>query len=90
MKADEGLILHRVSLATPTDLSADGGPLLAGGFVYGMVVQHEHQHDETMLAPLQLMGEPGYRPLAAAPPGVGGWRDPQLRPQVVGTPRRGT
>ncbi|HEV7887102.1 MAG TPA: ergothioneine biosynthesis protein EgtB [Acidimicrobiales bacterium] len=29
-------------------------------FLYGMVVQHEHQHDETMLATLQLMG--GYRP----------------------------
>ena len=48
-----------------------GRPLLAGGFVYGMVVQHEHQHDETMLATLQLMGEPGYRPLAPAPPS--GW-----------------
>jgi iron(II)-dependent oxidoreductase len=36
----------------------DGGdPLLAGGFVYGMVVQHEHQHDETLLATLQLMDE---------------------------------
>jgi iron(II)-dependent oxidoreductase len=34
----------------------DGGdPLLAGGFVYGMVAQHEHQHDETMLATVQLM-----------------------------------
>lgn len=30
-------------------------PLLAGGFVYGMVVQHEHQHDETMLATVDLM-----------------------------------
>jgi iron(II)-dependent oxidoreductase len=29
--------------------------LVASGFVYGMVVQHEHQHDETMLATLQLM-----------------------------------
>lgn len=29
-------------------------PLLGGGFVYGMVVQHEHQHDETMLATHQL------------------------------------
>ena len=29
-------------------------PLLAGGFVYGMVVQHEHQHIETMLATLRL------------------------------------
>jgi iron(II)-dependent oxidoreductase len=32
-------------------------PLLAEGFVYGMVVQHEHQHDETMLATLQLMDD---------------------------------
>ncbi|REE98886.1 ergothioneine biosynthesis protein EgtB [Thermomonospora umbrina] len=32
----------------------DDDPLTAGGFVYGMVVQHEHQHDETMLATHQL------------------------------------
>ncbi len=37
-------------------------PLLADGFVVGLVVQHEHQHDETMLATLQLMGGDGYRP----------------------------
>jgi iron(II)-dependent oxidoreductase len=42
-------------------------PLLADGFVYGMVVQHEHQHDETMLATLQLMGQP-YPHLAPPPP----------------------
>jgi iron(II)-dependent oxidoreductase len=30
-------------------------PLHADGFVYGMVVQHEHQHDETLLATIQLM-----------------------------------
>jgi iron(II)-dependent oxidoreductase len=30
------------------------GPLAEGGFVYGMVIQHEHQHDETMLATHQL------------------------------------
>lgn len=35
-------------------------PLLKDGFVYGMVVQHEHQHDETMLATLQLMSGEGY------------------------------
>jgi iron(II)-dependent oxidoreductase len=29
-------------------------PLLAEGYVYGMVIQHEHQHDETMLATLNL------------------------------------
>jgi iron(II)-dependent oxidoreductase len=32
-------------------------PLLADAFVYGMVVQHEHQHDETLLATLQLMDD---------------------------------
>ena len=31
-----------------------GDRLLAEGFVYGMVIQHEHQHCETMLATLQL------------------------------------
>jgi gamma-glutamyl hercynylcysteine S-oxide synthase len=37
----------------------DGAPdaLLGDAFVYGMVVQHEHQHDETMLATLQLMDD---------------------------------
>jgi iron(II)-dependent oxidoreductase len=44
---------------------ADG--LLRAGFVYGMVLQHEHQHDETMLATLQLMASPGYRPPSGGP-----------------------
>jgi iron(II)-dependent oxidoreductase len=38
------------------DLTSDE-PLLRDAFVYGMVIQHEHQHDETMLATIQLMGE---------------------------------
>ena len=33
--------------------------LLDDGFVYGMVIQHEHQHDETMLATIQLSGARG-------------------------------
>lgn len=41
------------------------GRLLAGGFVYGMVLQHEHQHDETLLATRQLMGD-----RAPDPPGA--------------------
>jgi iron(II)-dependent oxidoreductase len=45
------------------DLDGDD-PLLRDGFVHAMVVQHEHQHDETMLATLQLMVAPGYRPPA--------------------------
>jgi iron(II)-dependent oxidoreductase len=32
-------------------------PLSASGFVYGMIVQHEHQHAETMLATMQLMDD---------------------------------
>ena len=46
--------------------------LLNGGFVYGMVAQHEQQHVETMLATHQLMGE-GANP----PPGS---VDPRDRP----------
>jgi gamma-glutamyl hercynylcysteine S-oxide synthase len=48
-------VLDRLEL-TAFDLHG-GEPLLAGGFVYGMVVQHEHQHDETLLATLQLMDD---------------------------------
>ena len=50
----------------------DDEPLLDAGFVYGMVVQHEHQHDETMNATLGLRGE-GELPLAeaATPPSDG-------------------
>jgi iron(II)-dependent oxidoreductase len=40
-------------------------PLLHHGFVYGMVLQHEHQHDETLLATHQLRGEQ-----AIVPPGT--------------------
>jgi iron(II)-dependent oxidoreductase len=37
-------------------------PLLKDGFVYNMIVQHEAQHNETMLQTLQLMKGDGYRP----------------------------
>jgi iron(II)-dependent oxidoreductase len=44
----------------------EGRPLVADGFAFGMIVQHEQQHDETMLATHQLRkGEPV---LAAPPP----------------------
>ena len=38
------------------DLDGSDDPLRRGAFVYGMVLQHEHQHDETILATRQLMG----------------------------------
>jgi len=39
-------------------------PLLKDGFVYHMILQHEYQHNETMLQTLQLMKGEGYRPEA--------------------------
>ena len=43
-------------------------PLVADAFVYRMVVQHEHQHDETMLATLQLAAGTDYVPLGPPVP----------------------
>jgi iron(II)-dependent oxidoreductase len=49
-------LLERVSFST--------GPLVDQGFVFGMIAQHEQQHDETMLATHQLRTGP---PLLSAP-----------------------
>ncbi|MCO8270435.1 ergothioneine biosynthesis protein EgtB [Actinoplanes sp. TRM 88003] len=43
-----------------------GRRLVADGFAFGMIVQHEQQHDETMLATHQLRSGPPV--LSAAPP----------------------
>jgi iron(II)-dependent oxidoreductase len=43
-----------------TDLQT-AHPLLSGGFVYNMVLQHEYQHDETILQTLQLKTGAPYR-----------------------------
>ncbi len=44
------------------EVELDGGdPLLREGYVYEMVIEHEHQHDETLLQALQLMAG-GYLP----------------------------
>lgn len=59
-----------------SDLSADGGRLTADGFVWDMLVQHEHQHNETMLQTLMLampgVFSPTLPPLPAPPPGLRG------------------
>jgi len=58
------------------ELSADSpDPLLRGGFVYEMLLAHEHQHNETMLQLLQMVER--YQPLRrdrgpAAEPTAGG------------------
>jgi gamma-glutamyl hercynylcysteine S-oxide synthase len=67
-----GRVLARIAA---TDLE-DANPLLRDGYVYRMVLQHEYQHNETMLQTLQLkLGAP-YAPavrfeLPSAPPGRG-------------------
>jgi iron(II)-dependent oxidoreductase len=67
----------------------DGPALVRDGFVYGMVVQHEHQHIETMLATLQLRQAPYAPPdalmlaSAAAPPPGGA---PETLPREVLVP----
>jgi len=66
----DGVRTRALDLLARSDLSGDGPePLLRHGFVHSMVVQHEHQHVETLLAALQLLplGE-GHRMDAAAPP----------------------
>jgi iron(II)-dependent oxidoreductase len=66
-------------IATVRDRSLDvldrrpltGSRLEERGFVYGMLVQHEHQHDETMLATHQLrVGAPVLDPPPPPPPQV--------------------
>src|SRR5205085_12376826 len=63
--------------------------LLDDAFVYGMVVQHEHQHDETMLATIQLMDGEGYRPLISAPVAASAPKPAEVRigpgPFLMGT-----
>ena len=55
-----GRVLARVAA---TDLDS-GNPLLRDGYVYRMVLQHEYQHNETILQTLQLkLGAP-YAPAA--------------------------
>ncbi|MBC7375226.1 MAG: ergothioneine biosynthesis protein EgtB [Frankiales bacterium] len=51
-----GVRHHVLDVLDRTDLTAR--ELTRDGFVFAMVVQHEHMHDETMLATLQLRGGP--------------------------------
>jgi gamma-glutamyl hercynylcysteine S-oxide synthase len=60
-------VLDQVELADADE------PLLAGGFVYEMLLAHEHQHNETMLQLLQMVD--GYEPVRV---------DPSVASQPVG------
>jgi iron(II)-dependent oxidoreductase len=62
-----GRVLARLVAA---DFDA-GNPLLRDGFVYRMVLQHEYQHNETILQTLQLKQGAPYSPLVRVTPGGG-------------------
>jgi len=72
-----GEVRERVlGVLASADLSERGDALNARGFVWDMLVQHEHQHNETMLQTLSLAApgvyEPERRALPGPPPGVRG------------------
>jgi gamma-glutamyl hercynylcysteine S-oxide synthase len=55
--------VRKAVLETLEEADFDGNdPLLRDGFVYNMIVQHEAQHNETMLQTLQLKRGEGYKP----------------------------
>ncbi|MEC4020726.1 ergothioneine biosynthesis protein EgtB [Streptomyces sp. H27-D2] len=60
-----------------------GGPLLETGFAFGMIAQHEQQHDETMLITHQLRSGPAVLTAPAPPPAPA---DAALLPAEVRVP----
>lgn len=58
-----------------------GDPLRRDGFVYEMLIAHEHQHGETMLQLLQMID--GYEPRAHQPHGAA---EPVAGPEMVEVP----
>ncbi len=64
--------VREAALAELEGADLDGNdPLLEVGFVYNMLLQHEAQHNETMLQTLQLMRGEGYRPVSRVEPPEG-------------------
>ena len=55
-------------------------PLLRGGYVFNMVLQHEYQHNETILQTLQLMEGAPYEGL-----GMNRWRSEAGEPHASST-----
>ena len=70
-------LLSTVDLdAPPAGPDDRAGRLRHDGFVYGMVIQHEHQHCETLLATSQLMGERAVPPPGTTPAPQGSTNGP--------------
>jgi iron(II)-dependent oxidoreductase len=66
-------VLEQVEIAADAE-----DPLLREGFVYEMLLAHEHQHNETMLQLLQMVER--YEPVRSEPAPVA---DPHVGPEMV-------
>ena len=70
----EAVHAQALGILDRADLSPDPDSLHAGGFLWDMLVEHEHQHNETMLQTLHLAPAGVLRPApepAPAPAGAG-------------------
>lgn len=68
----EGVRARALEGLARADLAPEADPLLAGGFVYEMVAEHEAQHSETVLQALKLLPAGAYVPPRARPLPAGG------------------
>src|SRR5215211_7187804 len=81
-------------LETLEEADLDGeDPLLKDGFVYNMIIQHEAQHNETMLQTLQLKKGRDYKPESSVELPVGRAAEKEMVPVpggefVMGTDNR--
>ena len=57
----EGVRARTLEVLSTTELEDNDDQLIAGGFIYEMLIAHEHQHTETMLQLLQMVD--GYEPV---------------------------
>jgi gamma-glutamyl hercynylcysteine S-oxide synthase len=62
----EDVRVRALDVLGEVDLESDEDPLLAGAFVYELLIAHEHQHTETMLQLIQMID--GYEPVESATP----------------------
>ncbi|MDP8942938.1 MAG: ergothioneine biosynthesis protein EgtB [Actinomycetota bacterium] len=62
-----------LGLLERADLSPGRDSLHAGGYVWDLLIEHEHQHNETMLQAMQLAPAGTFRARPAAPPAACPW-----------------
>ena len=62
-----------LDLLERADLSPDGESLHAGGYLWDMLIEHEHQHNETMLQTMHLAPAGVVRPEATPAPPACPW-----------------